>query len=135
MAPRWHKEGMTLVEVMVSILIISAMATAIVLSVRVARQLTYATAQRVAAFGMGKAMVETIRAMDYNAIAPTNFVTEANLRFTHLSGRERTALTCTRTVSITPLANPERKEIGVSIRWQYRDQALQEQVSAIIYPG
>ena len=59
-----RRRGVSLVEVMISMLVISLMAGALVRSVMMARGLTHASSQHVSAFGLCQAKLEEIRSHD-----------------------------------------------------------------------
>lgn len=128
------KSGFSLVEVIIALLLASAIIAVLVRSVAVARSLTYANALRVGAFGVCKAKLEEVRGMEYSQLDPTNFVVETGLRFLHLSGRDRLPIACTRSVALNAQTNPVRTDVQVTVQWQYRDTPFQEQVIGTVYP-
>lgn len=128
------KAGFTLVEVAIALGLVTILVTVLVQTIGVARRLTYANAQRVAAFGMCKARLETVRGMDYESVDPTNFVDETDLRFLHLSGRERIPIACTRSVDLATQTNPVRTDVTVNLQWQFLGNVYQESVTGTVYP-
>ena len=126
--------GFTLVEVMVSLLVIAMLAAALVRSVAMSRTLTQASSQHVSAFGLCQAKLEEIRSQDYADIITTNFPVETSIRLTHLGGASQQALTCDRSVAILPMTAPLRKEVLVTVQWQFRGRTIQEQLLGVIYP-
>ena len=129
-----RRQGLSLIEVMVSMLVISLMAGVLVRSIMVARNLTQSSSQNVTAFGLCQAKLEQLRGEDYATITSTNYPAESGLRLTHLGGLSQAAVTCDRTVTIQPRSAPDRKEVTVTVAWQVRDRPLQQQLLGVIYP-
>ena len=127
------KSGLTVLEVLVSLAVLGVVGGAFVRSVIVARQLTYASSQRVSAFGLCQARIEEVRGFDYVSIAATNFPAETGIRLSHMGGHNQEPVTCDRTVGIQSLTGPDRKEVIVTVSWNYRGRNLQEDITGILY--
>ena len=78
---RGSKLGLTVLEMLVSLSLLGIVGGALVRSVILARQLTYASSQRVSAFGLCRARIEEVRGFDYANIAATNFPAETGFDF------------------------------------------------------
>ncbi len=128
------RSGLSLVEVMVSILLLAMLGGAVGRSLIMARQITAASSQRVSAYGLCEARLEQSRGSDYSDVVATNFPTENGLTLSHLSGETQQALLCNRSVTIQDLYYPDRKEVVVNVDWTYRGQALQETATGVLYP-
>ena len=131
---RGSKLGLTVLEVLVSLTLLGIVGGALVRSVILARQLTYASSQRVSAFGLCRARIEEVRGFDYANIAATNFPAETGIRLSHLGGQNQDPINCDRAVAIQTLTGPDRKEVLVTVSWNYRDRNLQEDITGILYP-
>lgn len=128
------QRGFTLVEVMVSLLVIAMLAAALVRSVLMSRTLTQASSQHVSAFGLCQAKLEEIRSQDYASISTTNYPAETAIRLTHLGGSSQQALLCDRSVAVQPMTAPARKEVLVTVQWQFRSRTAQEHLLGVVYP-
>lgn len=128
------RSGLSLVEVMVSILLLGMLGGAVGRSLIMARQITNASSQRVSAYGLCEARLEQARGMDYADVVATNFPAETGITLSHLSGETQQALLCDRSVTIQDLSYPDRKQVVVSVDWTYRGRALQETATGVLYP-
>jgi len=128
-----REEGFTLVEIVVGVLLVAILIGAVAQSVFVSRRLTYANAQRVGAFGMCKSRLEELRGMEYSVLRTNTFSTETNLKFMHLSGRDRVPVSCTRSITLEEEDDPPRLNVNVTVNWNYLGQALSESVDGVIF--
>jgi len=125
------KRGVTLVEMLIALLIVSMMAVGLLYGVMASVRLNYAAAQRAAAFGLCMELYEQMRGADYTSVTISNFPPQT-LRLTHLGGSQRMPLYCQRTCIITPKSNPERKEIQIEVKWVYMGRTLRETLDGMI---
>jgi type II secretory pathway pseudopilin PulG len=125
---------MSLIELVISLMVISVLAAALIHSVLLAQHIIHATSQRVSAFGMARAKFEEVQSCAFSDVATTNFPDETGIRLSHRSGPNQLAVNCTRTVTIQPQTAPERKEVDVSVTWNFLDRTLTETIRGVIYP-
>lgn len=123
--------GVTLVEMMIALVIVSMIAVGLLYGVMASVRLNYAAAQRAAAFSLCMELYEQMRGADYDYVTPTNFPPQT-LRMTHLGGSQRVPLFCQRTCQIVERDNPRRKEIEVTVRWIYQGRTLTERLNGMI---
>ncbi len=126
-----NKQGVTLIEMLIALLIVSMMAVGLLYGVLASVRLNYAAAQRAAAFGLCMELYEQMRGADYAGVTASNFPPQT-LRLTHLGGSQRVPLYCQRTCVITPKSNPERKEIQIEVKWVYMGRTLTEKLDGMI---
>jgi len=125
------RAGMTLVEVMVSVLMLSLLIAVVYGGVTQGVQSSYLTAQRVSAFGVCKARLEQMRGTEYDEITVTTFP-EQIVEMTHLGGSDRVPLEGTLVSSVTSLAQPTRKQVTVSLSWVFRGREYSESITGSI---
>jgi prepilin-type N-terminal cleavage/methylation domain-containing protein len=128
-----HQNGMTLVEVVIAIVLISVVASAVAQSMVQARRMTYANAQRWAAFGLCRAKMEDIRSTDYDLLPTMALPEEPGLEMSHLSGRARVRLLCDRTTTVEVLEDPARTVVSVSVTWDYLGRPMEERLTNTLY--
>jgi len=126
------KSGMTLIEVMIGVVFIAIGLSAIYTSIAQGTKINYGVAQRVAAFSLCKETLEQMHGATYDHVTTVDFPTET-VKLTHLGGSARVPLYCTRSSQINSLINPSRKEVKVSVAWDFRGQTLSESVDGVIY--
>jgi Tfp pilus assembly major pilin PilA len=126
------RDGTSLVEVMVAVAILAISIAAIYGAVSIGTGLVYASAQRTTAFALCKERIERMRATDYASIAPSNFPPET-VKLTHLSGMGRQPLTGTRSSVIVEKTPVTRKEVTVTVTWEFRGRTLTETAHGTIY--
>ncbi len=127
-----HQAGMTLVEVMIAVLLLTLFVAGIYTGLITGLRMNYATAQRLAAFGLCTERLEQMRGCAYSAITSNNFPTETN-KLTHLGGSARVPLYCVRSNRIVNLPNPTRKAVTVSVHWTYRGVPHTERVDGTLF--
>jgi hypothetical protein len=123
---------MTLVEVMFATVIVLMLAGGLYGSVILGNHLTYAAAQRQAAFGLCTELLEEMRSVHYSFVTAATFPAEP-LQLTHLGGAQRIPLFCSRSCTIAELANPLRKNVRIRVSWNYQGKAMQETLDSVIY--
>lgn len=125
------KDGVTLIEMMIALVIVSMIAVGLLYGVMASVRLNYAAAQRAAAFSLCMELYEQMRGADYDHITPTNYPPQT-VRMTHLGGSQRVPLFCQRTCQIVERDNPRRKEIEIAVRWVYQGKTLTERLNGMI---
>ena len=123
--------GVTLVEMMIALVIVSMIAVGLLYGVMASVRLNYAAAQRVAAFSLCMELYEQMRGAHYDYIHPSNYPPQT-LRLTHLGGSQRTPIYCQRTCQIVERDNPSRKEVTVNVAWVYQGRTLNETLHGMI---
>ncbi len=129
---RGHVEGLTLVEVLISLMLAATATLAIYSGVTLAMRHSQHTAHRVAAFGRCRQRLEEMRGMPYVQVTTANFPDET-VRLTHLGGMRRLPLEATISNTITEAADPARKRVVITAQWQYMGQTMTETVSGYIF--
>jgi len=129
---RKTRMGMTLIELMVALLILSLIGMGLLYGVMLGVRLNYASAQHAAAFGLCMDVFEQMRGAEFNNLTSSNYPPET-LRMTHLGGTQRVPLNCLRTCQITPYSNPTRKEISIEVAWTYQGRSLKEDLDGVIF--
>ncbi|MCK5849358.1 MAG: prepilin-type N-terminal cleavage/methylation domain-containing protein [Kiritimatiellae bacterium] len=124
--------GMTLVEVLVGMLLVSLLVSGIFLGVVQGTRANYASAQHIAAFGLCKERIEHMRGVAFSSVTADNFPTE-ELNLTHMGGSQRLPLTCSRSSTIANLTSPTRKAVTVSVNWNFRGWTLIEYANGFIF--
>lgn len=128
----FFQSGMTLIEVMIAMLILSLVAVGLLYGVMAGVRLNYAASQRAAAFGLCVDLYEQMRGADYDAVSASNFPPET-LRMTHLGGSQRVPLLCRRTCTISPFTGPTRKEVRVEVQWTYLGRPMRENLDGVLF--
>jgi hypothetical protein len=123
---------MTLVEVMVASFLLALFIGGVYTGLITGMRMNYATAQRLAAFGLCAERLEQMRGCDYSTITVNNFPTETN-KLTHLGGSQRVPLNCIRSNIIVSLSNPARKAIAIKVNWVYRGKDYNESINGTIF--
>ncbi|OGV45770.1 MAG: hypothetical protein A2X46_09725 [Lentisphaerae bacterium GWF2_57_35] len=123
---------MTLIEVVVVTGLITVVLGGAIIGVTQGNRLNYANGQRMAAFGLCKEWYEQMRSVGYTNVTETTF-SPSTIKVTHVGGRYRMPLYGVRSCTIRTLANPERKEVDIRLRWTYHDRELEEGVQGVIY--
>ena len=126
------KSAFTLIEVVVSSILSTMVIGGIYSGIQTGMNLNYASAQNIAAFGLCQERLEQMRGTVYSDITSTTFP-EESLFLTHLGGSERLPLTATRSSTIADLTNPARKEVTVTVSWDYRGRALSQSITGFVY--
>ena len=135
--PRNHsklhlRRGMTLLEVMVAVVVVTIVAGGLFSSIILANQILYAGSQRQAAFGLCMAQFEQMHIVNFSDVNTTNFPPQS-LQLTHLGGSARVPLGCTVSSAITPVSNPNRKTVHIVVAWNYRGKPMAETLDGVIF--
>lgn len=123
--------GMTLIEVVLSMLLVTVLVGAICKGLTHSVAVNYMVAQRIAAFSLCKDSLEQMRGMEYSTVS-TNLFTNEVIQLTHLGGTARLPLTAVRTIDINSQTNPTRKAVTINIAWNYRGRQLSESVDGML---
>jgi len=124
--------GLSLPEMLIATFLVATLGIGIYTVMVNGLSLNYASAQRVAAFGLCQEVVEQMRGSEYANVNTNNF-TETNIRLTHLGGSERLPLNATRRSTIADQAGPTRKDITVTVEWTYRGKPFAETATAVLF--
>lgn len=124
--------GVTLLEAVISMLLLAIMTIGLYSGILNGISLNYAAAQRTVAAGLCKERLEKMRAVDFAAVTDAKFTNE-NLTLTHLGGAGRIPLYGTRLSTISFLSNPWRKDVAITVAWNYRGQGFTETISGVVY--
>ena len=127
-------QGFTLVEVMVSLFLLSVVSLSLTRALVSYRALGYAHAQHVSAFGVARAKLEEVRALPYSDIQASALPTEHNYPFAHLSGAERKPLVCRVRTTVRERTSPERKWVRVRVDWTSRGRRQLVEINTNLYP-
>lgn len=126
------RAGMTLIEVMIVVALGSLVIIGVYAGISLGTNLNYASAQRVAAFGLCRDLYEQMRGADYTNVTAVVFST-TTMRLTHLGGSQHLPQMCTRSCTIDELLNPTRKVVNITVSWNYMGNALQESLDGVVY--
>ena len=126
------RAGMTLIEVMIVVALGSLVIIGVYAGISLGTSLNYASAQRVAAFGLCRDLYEQLRGADYTNVTAVVFPT-TTMRLTHLGGSQHLPQMCTRSCTIDELLNPTRKVVNITVAWNYMGNSLQESLDGVIY--
>ena len=124
--------GMTLVEVVVAMLLVAIVAPGIYHGVVHAIAANIGSSQRFAAAGLGREWLEQMRGMPYSNVNPTTFATESVV-LNHLGSAQNVPIIATRSAIIQERHNPPRKDIEISVAWEYRGHERTETLHSSIY--
>jgi hypothetical protein len=124
--------GVTVVEAVVALALVSLVAGSVYSSMVVGSTVCMATAQRIAAFGLCVDQFEQMRGADYATVTVSNYPSTV-VRITHLGGTARLPLTGTRSNVVVSLLEPARKQITVTVGWEYRGRSYEESLSGMVF--
>ena len=123
---------MTLIEVLIVVALGSLVIIGVYAGITLGTQLNYASAQRLAAFGLCRDLYEQMRGADYTNVTAVVFPT-TTMRLTHLGGSQHLPQMCSRSCTINDLTSPTRKAVSITVSWTYMDHDLQETLDGVIY--
>ena len=132
------KAGMTIVEVLMAAIFSAILIAGLVSGVIFTNRLNYASAQRVAAFGLCKEWYELMNGGNYTNIAESAYPSET-VRLTHMGGTGRLPLMGVRTCQIRELndpavaSDPRRKMVTITVNWHFANRDYQETLNGVIY--
>ncbi len=124
--------GMTLVEVLVTMMIVAVLSVGVYSGIVQGSRLNYAASQRVAAFGICRSLLEEMRSAGYIAVTSTNFP-EQTVPITHLGGSDRILLSGSCSNRITSASDPDRKNVTIWTSWDYRGRSFVEILDGVVY--
>lgn len=122
---------MTLVEVAISLALVSILVVGIYAGVVQGISANHASAQRVSAFGLCRDLLETMRGAPYAEIN-TNVYGATTVEIARL-GQSGQVVTGRRWTEITSFHYPPRKQVTVRLEWQYRNRLYEEFATGVIY--
>jgi Tfp pilus assembly protein PilV len=125
-------DGITLVEVLVSLMLASMAALTIYSGISLAMRHSQHTAHRVAAFGRCRQLLEEMRGAPYAQVTAARFPDET-VRLTHLGGMNRIPVEAVVASTITEAADPARKLVVVTAEWEYMGRAMTETVAGHVF--
>lgn len=124
--------GLTLVEVVLGITLLSLLLFSVISGVVVANGFSAVAAQNLAAFQHARSRIEMMRSTNFTAIA-TNVFTAETVNLGYAAGLTRTPITGYLTNMVTSYSSPERKVVDVTVAWQYRGRSRTQEVRGVIY--
>lgn len=126
------RTGMTLVEVMISLVLLCFLLSAVYQGTNRARWGSNETAQHVAAFGLCRDRFEQMRSGDnFAGVNYANYTT-ATVRLTHLTGADKQAVMGTISNVIVAAANPSRKDVKIFVSWSYHGNNMTQSLEGTI---
>ncbi len=126
------QSGLTLVEAVLGITLLSMLLFAVISGVVVANGFGAVAAQNLAAFQHARSRIELMRSTNYTVIA-TNIFPSETVELGYMSGLQRTPIIGYLTNTITTYTAPDRKVVDVSVAWQYRGRSRTQEVRGVIY--
>ncbi len=124
--------GMTLVEVVVTMMVVAMLAVGVYSGIVQGSRLNYAASQRIAAFGICRSVLEEMKSAGYNAVTATNFPAHS-VTITHLGGSDRIPLSGMCSNQIATVSSPDRKNVTVWASWNYQGRPFWERVDGVVY--
>jgi hypothetical protein len=128
------RAGLTVVEAVIALVLVALVTAAVYRSMAVGSSVGTVTGQRIAAFGLCADQFERMRGGDYRAVTVSNHPPEA-VRITHLRGGEGSPILGVRSNTIINLLEPARKQVTVTVTWDYRGRAYEESLTGAIFQG
>ena len=138
-----QKQGFTIVEVVVASLLVTLLGAGVLQTTILARRITYSNAQRVAAFGLAKAMTEELKGIGYEELTADYVAGKTDddddgvddeLDVVNLGGVNQNIITGIPSISMEELTDPRRKRVAVTISWDFQGRELEESVEIFLYP-
>jgi len=126
-----HNKGITLLEIVISLLIFGIVATGILRSFIFCNMRAKSTSLRTAAIALAQERMEQIKNDSYANVTATNYPDETNL-ILDTAGTAATGddLTGTRTVTITGVS-PNPLTITVTVTWNFQGNQLSESLTTL----
>lgn len=126
--------GMTLVEVVIAMLLVTMLVGGIYQGITQSVVVNYSVAQRVAAFSLCKDALEQMRGVRFADISDDvmDIFGENPIRMTHLGGSAMVPLFATPSITITDETDPVRKEVEISVSWEYRGRGYTESIRGVL---
>jgi len=138
-----QKQGFTIVEVVVASLLVTLLGAGVLQTTILARRITYSNAQRVAAFGLAKAMTEELKGIGYEELTADYVAGKTDddddgvddeLDVVNLGGVNQNIITGIPSIAMEELTDPRRKRVTVTISWDFQGRELEESVEIFLYP-
>ncbi|NOX98071.1 MAG: type II secretion system protein [Nitrospirae bacterium] len=129
-----NNKGITLLEIVISLLIFGIAATGILRSFVFCNTRAKSTSLRTAAIALAQERMEQIKNDSYPNVTAANYPDETNL-ILDTAGTADTGddLTGTRTVTITG-ASPNPKTITVTVTWKFKGNQFSESLTTLKIP-
>jgi prepilin-type N-terminal cleavage/methylation domain-containing protein len=126
-----NDEGMTLVEVMVSLLLVSVLVAGLYAGVVQGLAMNYVAAQRISSFGLCKELLESMRGSAYTSINTNEYGPESvDVARLEIDG---TVVRGTRSIEVSTFYYPPRKQVTVNLAWSYVGRSYEESATGTIY--
>lgn len=142
-----QKQGFTIVEVVVASLLVTLLGAGVLQTTILARRITYSNAQRVAAFGLAKALTEELKGVGYEELTADYIAgktavedddddedEQKELDVVNLGGVNQNIITGIPSIAMEELTDPRRKRVTVTISWDFQGRELEESVEIFLYP-
>ena len=148
-----QKQGFTIVEVVVASLLVTLLGAGVLQTTILARRITYSNAQRVAAFGLAKALTEELKGVGYEELTADYIAgktaveddddddeddededEQKELDVVNLGGVNQNIITGIPSIAMEELTDPRRKRVTVTISWNFQGRELEESVEIFLYP-
>lgn len=126
------KDGMTIIELVVAMLIIAVIAPGIYHGMRLGLNLNALSGQYFAAAGLGREWLEQMRGVSYDSVTTNNFSQET-VFLNHIGHDDRLALNGTRSCTIQERFYPTRKLVTINVDWIFRGEPRTEQLTSVIF--
>ena len=113
--------GLTIVEVMVSMALITIIAAALYVGTEQATRGSAVNAMHVAAYGLLQNQFEQMRGGVFSAISVANYPTQTMVITTSGGMNATNTITGLFSCTVTNLASPSRKQVQLTLTWRYRN--------------
>ncbi len=130
------KQGFSIVEVVIATFLVTFVGAGVVSGVITSQRLNYINAQRVAAFGLAKAKIEELHGVGYEELTERygSIQQEIDLELVNLGGVNQVMIPARRTTFLSDLTDPERKQVTVTVEWDFQGREIQENIETLLYP-
>jgi len=128
--------GLTIIEVLICMVMLAIVVAGLYNGTEACARGSTANAMHVAAYGLLQDKFEQMRGGDFSAISVANYPTQT-LQITTMGGMNATSIVSgTFSCTVTNLTAPSRKLVQLQLNWNYRNQALSENLAgAIVDPN
>ncbi len=127
-----RNRGLTIIEVLVCMVMLAIVVAGLYNGTEAATRGSAVNAMHVAAYGLLQDKYEQMRGGDFSAISVAIYPTQT-LQITTMGGMNGTsAVSGTFSCTVTNLSAPSRKLVQLYLNWNYRNQALSENLTGAI---
>ncbi len=126
------RSGMTIMEVVIAMALVTMLVSGIYSGVSQGMRINFATGQHIAAFGLCKDLLETMRGAEYTSVSEAVFP-PSTVRITDWGGIAAVPLTGTRSCRVRTFYYPPRKQVDVDMVWVYGGRTNRQTASGTIY--